>query len=140
MKQILEDLVEALVLPDGTLGRAALVVDGDGGAVGFGLADRVPVDVLTEDVVGALARPHDDGRAREADAGGVGQRPEQVAVERAGMGAVGFVDDHHDVRRLVQHGEHGRLTLVRRFVIVGVPVLLDHGEHEIRPVAGEQLA
>jgi hypothetical protein len=55
------------------------------GAVGLGLLDRVAVDELAEDLVGALLVAHDDRRAGEADARAVGQPGQQVGVQVAGL-------------------------------------------------------
>ena len=81
------------------LGQAALVVDRHRGAVLDRPLDVVDADVVAEDGaragVGRL-----DGRAGEADEGGVGERvvhEARVAVDEVVLAAMGFVGDDHDV-------------------------------------------
>ena len=63
-----------------------------------------------------------NGRAGEADDGGVGQRLAQVAVQGARVRAVGLVHQHEDFLRLVED---------RKFLEVDILLegdcLLDHG-------------
>ncbi len=84
--------------------QARLVVDRHRGAVLDGPLDVVDVDVVAEDrarvAVGQL-----DGRAGEADEGGVGQRVAHVAgeaVDEVVLAAVGLVGDDHDVAPLAE--------------------------------------
>ena len=71
-EHVLEDLIEVAAVSHGSLGGAALVEDRHRGPVLLGLPDAVAVDEVPEDLVRALLGPHQDGRAREADAGAVG--------------------------------------------------------------------
>jgi hypothetical protein len=102
-EQILEQLVQAGAVLDRAPGGAPLVEHRHGRAVGLGLLDRVAVDELAEDLVGALLLAHDDRRAGEADARAVGQAGQQAGVQVARLGAVGFVHQHQDAVVLVQH-------------------------------------
>ena len=109
-------LGEAQELPLQRLrGRRAVVgrqgvVERHGGAVLDRLGDRVLVEVAlrvvaAEDLEGALAVGDPvDGRAGEADVGGVGQGAHQVVAEVAARGAVGLVHQHEDVLPRVEVG------------------------------------
>ena len=87
------------------LRRPPLVEDRDGGAVRLRLADRVGVDELPEDLVGALLLAHDDRRAGEADAGAVRECAQEVRVQGAGVRAVRLVDEDDDRIALVEEPE-----------------------------------
>ena len=152
-EQVLEQLVQAGAVLDRAVGGAPLVEHRHRGAVGLGLLDRVAVDELAEDLVGALLLAHDDRRAGEADARAVGQPGQQVGVQVAGLGAVRLVHQHEDAVVLVQHLEllaglvaglrlfHLRQIVRRQRRIarrVGVAVLLDRGEDQPRPLAPRQ--
>src|SRR5205823_1601755 len=77
---------------------ATFVVDGYGSPILDGLLDIVDVDIIAEHSRGGLVRGL-DGRAGEADEGGVGKGVAHVAGEPSYeivLGAVGFVgDDDH---------------------------------------------
>ena len=101
---VVQDGLEGVV--ERELDQAALVVDGHGGAVGHGLLDVVDADVVAEDGAGVFVGEF-DGRAGEADEGGVGQGIAQVggeAVDEVILAAVGFVGDDYDV---APRGEQG---------------------------------
>ena len=105
------------------LGQAALVVDRHRGPVLHRALDVVDADVVPEHGarVGVLEL---DGRSREADERGVGQRVAHVAgepVDEVVLAAVGLVGDDHDVVPLRQRG-------VGVALLLGVE-LLDRGEH-----------
>ena len=109
-EHVLEDLVEVAPLGHGAPRGPPLVQDRHGGAVRLGLADRVGVDELPEDLVGALLLAHDDRRAGEADPGAVRKRAQEVGVQGAGVRAVCLVDQDDDRIALVEQPE--RLLLV----------------------------
>ena len=109
-EHVLEDLIEVATLGDGASCRPALVQDRHGCAVRLRLADRVGVDELPEDLVGALLLAHDDRRAGEADAGAVRQCAQKVRVQGAGVRAVRLIDEDDDRVALVEQPE--RLLLV----------------------------
>ena len=69
-----EHVVHLRCAGDGGVGGLAFVEDRHGRAVGFGLGERVPVEVAAEDLEGLLALAHDDRRAGEPDACRVGER------------------------------------------------------------------
>ncbi len=105
------------------LGEPALVVDRHGGAVGHGALDVIDTDVVTEhgNGTGVLLL---DGRAGEADEGGVGQRVAHVrgeAVNEIVLAAVGLVRQHHDVAPFGQERVLVALLFGEEFV--------DCGEH-----------
>ena len=91
-------------LRESELGEAALVVDRHGGTVLHGALDVVGVDVVAEDGPGVLVGQF-DGRAGEADKGGVRQGLAHApgkAVDEVVLAAVGLVGDHHDVGTLAE--------------------------------------
>ena len=165
-EQVLKQLVQAGPVFDRTLRGAPLVQHGHGRAVFLGLFDRVAVDELAEDLVGALLVTHDDRRAGKADARAVGQPGQQVGVQVTRLGSVRLIDEHEDGVVLVQHferlrrrlGHIGRrsrllhtqlpvLPAVRDVVLgqtrltggIRVTVLLDRGEQQPGALAAHQL-
>jgi len=102
----LGDLLELLIEPGPfglvqcQAGKAALVIDGHGSAIGDGTLDIVHADIVTKDGPGVLVRQF-DRRAREANKGGVRQglahAPRQ-AVGKIVLAAVGFICDDDDIR------------------------------------------
>ena len=122
------------------VGGAALVEDRHGRAVGFGLGQRVPVEVAAEDLQRLLSLAHHDRRAGEPDPGRVGQSGHQVGVQHRRLGAVGLIDHHQDRTRLVQRVER----LPRRQALSpaagGVAVLLDHRHHHTGAGPPQQLS
>ena len=116
------------------LGQAALVVDRHRGPVLHRAPDVVDADVVPEHGprVGVVQL---DGRSREADERGVGQRVAHVAgepVDEVVLAAVGLVGDDHDVVPLRQRG-------VGVALLLGVE-LLDRGEHHAPGVHRELAA
>ena len=100
------------------LGDAAFVVDGDGGSVLDRLLDVVDADVVAEDGAGVGVGLF-DGRAGEADEGGVGQGVAHVAreaVDEIVLGAVGFVGDDDDVAARAELGHLGALGFGEEFL------------------------
>ena len=128
--------VRLLVLVEGQLRQAALVVDRHGRPVLDRAPDVVDADVVAEHGAGAGVREL-DRRAGEADERGVGQRVAQVArvaVEEVVLAAVRLVGDHDDVAPLGE--ERMPVALVVR------KELLDRGEHDparFHPESGAQV-
>ena len=114
--------------------EAALVVDAYGGAVLHRPLDVVDADVVPED--GARVRVLQlDGRAREADEGGVRQGVAHVAgeaVDELVLAAVGLVGDDDDVAPV-------REQRVAVAPLVGEE-LLDGREHDAARLDGELAA
>ena len=104
-EHVLEDLVKVAALGDGTLRCPSLIQDRHGCAIRLGLADRVGVDELAEDLVRPLLLAHDDRRAGEADPGTVGKGTEEVGVQVAGVRPVCLVDEDDDRVALVEETE-----------------------------------
>ena len=101
--------------------------------------------------MGAFLFAHDDGRAGEADLGGIGDAGHQVGVEVVAVAAVRFVHQHQDGVVAVQDqrgpGDVAWRGGFRRFPRgsglrfsrqVARAVLLDHGEHQSRSLAAHQ--
>ena len=123
-----------LVLVQRQPGQTALVIDRHRGAVLNRALDVVDADVVAEHGarVGVLLF---DGRSREADERGVGQRVAHVAgeaVDEVVLAAVGLVGDDHDVAPIRQGG-------VGVALLLGVE-LLDGGEHHAAGVHRELAA
>ncbi len=76
-----------------------LVKDRQGGAIEFGLADSVPIDVVAKDIRGLLPGSSNNGSAGEGDTCAVGKHPKEIGVKLSGLGAVALIDD--DENRLI---------------------------------------
>jgi hypothetical protein len=104
-----EVLFHRLAVGDQVVGRQ-LIVQRNGGAVFDGFADGVFVEIPlgivgAEGLEGTAAmRGAVNGRAGEAEEGGVGQRAHQVVAQVAAGGAMGFIHQHEDVGAGVQVG------------------------------------
>lgn len=123
-EHVLEELVERAFVGYRGAGGAALIEDFDGGAVGFGLANRVTVYEGTEDLLRGLAVFDHDRGSGEADPGGVRKSLPQVGVEGARLGAVGLVHQEQYV--------FGGVQLGVEIVPFALLDLLHHGEDEVR--------
>ena len=79
-EQVFEELIQPRRILYQSVGRAAFVKDRHGGAVQFGVLEQVFVDEVAENLACLFLFMAEDGRARKADGGRIGQSPAQVAM------------------------------------------------------------
>src|SRR5690606_38367666 len=123
-----------------------LVAHGDDGPDGLGVAQRVGVGEASEDVLGGLARPAEDGGAGEADQYGARQHGAQPGVLPREAAPVRVVGEHDDAVARTGDAVVDPVLLVRRLgqllrpAVPGgvVPArLLEHHQGDVGDVDGE---